>query len=84
MAAYEAAFATRAIRVAQVLLTRDDLASRRRYLNAKHAMMALLEWRVVPIVNENDTVAVEEIKFGDNDNLSALAATLSRPICWSS
>lgn len=76
MAVYEAAFAARAIRVAQVLLTRDDLSSRRRYLNAKHAMMALLEWRVVPIVNENDTVVVEEIKLGDNDNLSALVATL--------
>ena len=76
MALYEAAFAARTIRVAQVLLTRDDLSNRHRYLNAKHAMMALLEWRVVPIVNENDTVVVEEIKLGDNDNLSALVATL--------
>jgi glutamate 5-kinase len=76
MALYESAFAARAIRVAQVLLTRDDLSNRRRYLNAKHAMMALLELRVIPIVNENDTVVVEEIKLGDNDNLSALTATL--------
>jgi glutamate 5-kinase len=76
MAAYEAACAARGLRVAQVLLTRDDLSNRRRYLNAKHAMMALLELDVVPIVNENDTVVVEEIKLGDNDNLSALTATL--------
>ena len=76
MAVYEAAFAERGLRVAQVLLTRDDFANRRRYLNAKHAMMALLEWRVVPIVNENDTVVVDEIKLGDNDNLSAAVAAL--------
>ena len=76
MAAYEAAFAARETRVAQVLLTRDDFANRHRYLNAKHAMMALLEWRVVPVVNENDTVVVDEIKLGDNDNLSALTAVL--------
>jgi glutamate 5-kinase len=76
MSAYEAAFASRGIRVAQVLLTRDDLSNRRRYLNAKHAMMALLDWRVIPVVNENDTVVVDEIKLGDNDNLSALTATL--------
>ncbi len=76
MAAYEAAFAAREVRVAQVLLTRDDFANRHRYLNAKHAMMALLEWRVVPVVNENDTVVVDEIKLGDNDNLSALTAVL--------
>jgi glutamate 5-kinase len=76
MAAYEAAFAARDVRVAQVLLTRDDFANRHRYLNAKHAMMALLEWRVVPVVNENDTVVVDEIKLGDNDNLSALTAVL--------
>ena len=76
MAVYESALAGRGVKVAQVLLTRDDLSNRRRYLNAKHAMMALLEWRVVPVVNENDTVAVDEIKLGDNDNLSALVATL--------
>ncbi len=76
MAAWEASFAACACKVAQVLLTRDDLSNRRRYLNAKHAIMALLEWRVVPIVNENDTVVVDEIKVGDNDNLSALVATL--------
>jgi glutamate 5-kinase len=76
MSAYETAFGRHGIKVAQVLLTRDDLSSRRRYLNAKHAVMTLLEWRVIPIVNENDTVVVEEIKLGDNDNLSALTAIL--------
>ena len=64
MAAYERAF------------THADLADRRRYLNARHTLRALLDLGIVPIVNENDTVAVEELKFGDNDNLSALTASL--------
>lgn len=76
MALYEEHFSTYGVRVAQVLLTHDDLANRRRYLNAKHTMRTLLEAGVIPIVNENDTVAVEEIQFGDNDNLSALVAVL--------
>jgi glutamate 5-kinase len=76
MALYEKHFSVHGIRVAQVLLTHDDLASRRRYLNAKHTILTLLEAEVIPIVNENDTVAVEEIQFGDNDNLSALVAVL--------
>ncbi len=62
--------------VAQVLLTRDDLSNRRRYLNARNTVMTLLEYGVTPIVNENDTVVVDEIRFGDNDNLSALVTTL--------
>ncbi len=62
--------------VAQALLTRGDLAHRSHYLNARNTLMALLRQRVLPIVNENDTVAVEEIKIGDNDNLSALVANL--------
>src|SRR5262249_49807673 len=69
-------FSQHDIHVAQVLLTHDDLANRRRYLNAKHTMLTLLDAQVLPIVNENDTVAVEEIQFGDNDNLSALVAVL--------
>ena len=77
MAFYEECFATRGRHVAQMLLTRDDLTNRRRYLNAKHTLMALLGERVVPIINENDTVVVEEIKFGDNDNLSADVAVLA-------
>jgi len=63
--------------VAQVLLTRDDLSNRRRYLNARNTVMTLLEYGVTPIVNENDTVVVDEIRFGDNDNLSALVTNLA-------
>jgi len=76
MGAYERAFAAHDRLVAQVLLTHADLADRRRYLNARHTLRTLLDLGVVPIVNENDTVAVEELKFGDNDNLSALTAAL--------
>ncbi|HJQ82738.1 MAG TPA: glutamate 5-kinase, partial [Candidatus Binatia bacterium] len=76
MAAYERAFAAHERHVAQVLLTHADLADRRRYLNARHTLRTLLDLGIVPIVNENDTVAVEELKFGDNDDLSALTAAL--------
>jgi glutamate 5-kinase len=65
------------IRVGQILLTRADVENRHRYLNARDTFSALLENRIVPVVNENDAVATEEIKVGDNDNLSALVATLS-------
>jgi glutamate 5-kinase len=64
------------LRVAQVLLTRTDLGSRSGYLNARNALLALLKQGVLPIVNENDTVATEEIRVGDNDNLSGLVANL--------
>jgi glutamate 5-kinase len=74
MALYRDAFALRGLSVAQVLLTRADLASRRRYRNACHTLEQLLAWGVVPIVNENDTLATEELRFGDNDTLSALVA----------
>jgi len=77
MLAYEKAFAKYQRNVAQVLLTSDDLSgSRRRYLNARNTLYTLLAWQVLPIINENDTVVVEEIKFGDNDNLSALIALM--------
>ena len=62
--------------VAQVLLTREDLSNRRRYLNARNTLEALLAQGVIPIINENDTVATEEIRVGDNDNLSALVSNL--------
>jgi glutamate 5-kinase len=62
--------------VGQVLLTAQDIGDRARYLNARNTLLALLRFGVLPIVNENDTVAVEEIKVGDNDNLSALVASL--------
>jgi glutamate 5-kinase len=76
MALYEKLFGLYAITVAQVLLTRTDLANRRSYLNARHTLSALLSQGILPIVNENDTVATEEIRVGDNDNLSALVANL--------
>ncbi|HKY07365.1 MAG TPA: glutamate 5-kinase [Candidatus Binatia bacterium] len=76
MALYERHFSKFDKSVAQVLLTHADLANRQRYINAKHTFQMLLESSIVPIVNENDTVAVEEMKFGDNDHLSALVATL--------
>jgi glutamate 5-kinase len=76
MALYERHFSKFAKSVAQVLLTHADLANRQRYLNAKHTFQMLLDSAIVPIVNENDTVEVEEMKFGDNDHLSALVATL--------
>jgi glutamate 5-kinase len=76
MALYERLFSEFKKSVAQILLTHDDLSDRRRYLNAKHTLITLLESSIIPIVNENDTVAVEEMKFGDNDHLSSLVATL--------
>ncbi len=77
MMAYEKAFARYGQKVAQILITRDDLNNRRRYLNARNTILTLLSWRIVPIINENDTVAVDEIKFGDNDNLSAMVTNLT-------
>ncbi len=77
MAAYDEAFSRHGSRVGQMLLTRDDLTNRRRYLNARNTLMTLLSWGVTPIINENDTVVVDEIKLGDNDNLSALVAVLA-------
>jgi glutamate 5-kinase len=74
MALYQDAFAVRGLAVAQVLLTRGDLASRRRYRNAARTLEQLLTWGVVPVVNENDTLATDELRFGDNDTLSALVA----------
>ena len=74
MALYQDAFAVRDLQVAQVLLTRGDLASRRRYQNASRTLEQLLDWGVVPVVNENDTLATDELRFGDNDTLSALVA----------
>jgi glutamate 5-kinase len=76
MRAYEEAFARADRPVAQVLLTHEDVQDRRRYLNVKHALTRLLEEKVVPIINENDTVSVDELKFGDNDTLAGLVAAL--------
>ncbi|MCP9848658.1 glutamate 5-kinase [Cyanobium sp. Morenito 9A2] len=74
MGLYDAAFAAHGQTVAQVLLTRSDLASRRRYQSACRTLEQLLVWGVVPIINENDTLATHELRFGDNDTLSALVA----------
>jgi glutamate 5-kinase len=74
--AYENAFARDNMKVAQILLTAEDMTSRKRYLNARNTLNTLLDWGVVPIINENDTVMVDEIKFGDNDNLAAVIALL--------
>ncbi|MCP4011343.1 MAG: glutamate 5-kinase [Proteobacteria bacterium] len=76
MNAYEEAFGCCDKKVAQILLTSEDLDNRERYLNARNALYTLLAWKVVPIINENDTIKVEEIKLGDNDNLSAMIALL--------
>lgn len=73
---YEKMFAEYGQTVAQVLLTREDVSDRRRFLNARNALMTLLGYGAMPIINENDTVAVDEIKFGENDTLSALVASL--------
>ncbi|HEY6772990.1 MAG TPA: glutamate 5-kinase [Oxalicibacterium sp.] len=73
---YESSFRQHDVRTAQVLLTHADLADRERYLNARSTLFALLHLGVVPIINENDTVVTDEIKFGDNDTLGALVANL--------
>ena len=73
---YEREFDTHSLRTAQILLTHEDLANRQRYLNARATLRRLLELKVIPIINENDTVTNEEIRFGDNDTLGALVANL--------
>jgi glutamate 5-kinase len=73
---YESAFRDHNLTTAQVLLTHDDLADRKRYLNARTTLSSLLALGVVPVINENDTVVTDEIKFGDNDTLGALVANL--------
>jgi len=76
MWAYEKVFAENGIKVAQVLLTRDVFSDRARYINSKNTLITLLGLKIVPIINENDTVAIDEIRFGDNDQLAALVASL--------
>jgi len=73
---YESAFSKYDLHTAQVLLTHDDLSNRQRYLNARNTVRSLLDLGVVPIINENDTVVTDEIRFGDNDTLAALVANL--------
>ena len=76
MWAYEKAFAEYEHKVAQILLTREDFSDRKKYINSKNTIITLLSYGIIPVINENDTVTTDEIKFGDNDNLAALVAIL--------
>jgi len=76
MRVYSNAFSKHGLFVGQVLLTMSDITDRKRFLNIRNTLFQLLDWGVIPIINENDTVAVEEIKFGDNDNLAAMVANI--------
>jgi len=76
MREYEKAFGAQQKKVAQILLTSEDLSNRKRYLNARNTLNTLLDWQVIPIINENDTVMVEEIQFGDNDTLASMITLL--------
>ncbi len=73
---YEQFFSEYGINVSQVLITADDIKNRKRFINAKNSLVALLKWKSLPIINENDTVVVEELRFGDNDNLSSYIVNL--------
>ncbi|MBI1909343.1 MAG: glutamate 5-kinase [Deltaproteobacteria bacterium] len=77
MQAYQKLFARAKVQVGQILITRDDLENKKRFLHAKHTLKKLLKHKILPIVNENDSVVVEEIKVGDNDNLAAHVAILA-------
>ncbi len=76
MKTYNELFAQYSRKCGQVLLTWDDFRNRERYINARNTFQAMLDWKIIPIVNENDTISTDEIKFGDNDKLSALVACL--------
>lgn len=76
MQVYETAFSLNAISVAQVLLGHDDIKNKTKNANARNTLNKLLEWKVIPVINENDTVATEEIKFGDNDTLAGIVGSL--------
>ncbi|HFD12334.1 MAG TPA: glutamate 5-kinase [Crenotrichaceae bacterium] len=73
---YESLFQEYQLHTAQILLTHEDLSDRKRYLNARNTLLSLLKLKVIPVINENDTVATDEIRFGDNDTLAALVANL--------
>jgi len=76
MRVYSKSFEKKGIHVAQILLTLSDLTNRQRFLNIRNTLSTLMDWKVIPIINENDTVAVDEIKFGDNDNLASMIANI--------
>ena len=76
MRVYSNSFGKYGIFIAQILLTMSDLTDRKRYLNVRNTLSTLIDWGVIPIINENDTVAVDEIKFGDNDHLAAMITNI--------
>ena len=76
MRVYSKSFEKKGIYVAQILLTLSDLTNRQRFLNIRNTLSTLMDWKVIPVINENDTVAVDEIKFGDNDNLASMIANI--------
>src|SRR5215475_13912542 len=76
MRAYEECLAQHGLHTAQILLTASDFDNRTRYLNARNTILTLLEWNCLPVINENDTVSVAEIRFGDNDHLAAMVTNL--------
>ena len=76
MRVYSNSFGKYGIFVAQILLTMSDLTDRKRYLNVRNTLYTLIDWEVIPIINENDSVAVDEIKFGDNDHLAAMVTNI--------
>jgi glutamate 5-kinase len=76
MRVYSKSFEKNGLHVAQILLTLSDLTDRQRFLNIRNTLSTLMAWKVIPIINENDTVAVDEIKFGDNDNLASMIANI--------
>ncbi len=76
MRVYSKSFEKKGIHVAQILLTLSDLTNRQRFLNIRNTLSTLMDWKVIPVINENDTVAVDEIKFGDNDNLASMIANI--------
>src|ERR687885_2252358 len=78
MRAYEECLAKHGTHTAQILLTAGDFDSRTRYLNARNTIVTLFEWNCLPVINENDTVSVAEIRFGDNDHLAAMVTNLLR------
>ncbi|MCX5834196.1 MAG: glutamate 5-kinase [Deltaproteobacteria bacterium] len=78
MRIYSNAFGRHSVYVAQILLTMSDLTDRARYINIRNTLSTLMDWNIVPIINENDTVSVDEIKFGDNDHLAAMIANVIR------
>ena len=82
--AYDEGFRRHGRHAAQLLLTHEDFDSRPRYLNMRNTLTALFEYNAVPVINENDTISVDEIKFGDNDRLAAMVTNLFRRRCWSS